>query len=215
MLMFQGPPDEIFLAILEAALLHVRDCHLVQYRDDYRPTRAEREELDELYADLYPDLAKLFTRTRLIRMIDRLLAASRAEAVYRPTDYHWMIMYACLATYCDLHNDNATGTGDKVGAYEIERIDFGEIVDRFFWDTDFLMGSLLLQAEEKAPGRMHATRQAWKIAAQLKPNSADMRLSRLSSSAASEWLGERDSAFPKAGYVGPYPLRESAADDDR
>ncbi|MBI3104433.1 MAG: hypothetical protein HYY95_02415, partial [Candidatus Rokubacteria bacterium] len=38
----------------------------------------------------------------------------------------------------------AIGTGNQVGSYEIEAIDFDAIVDRFFFDTDFLMGPVLL-----------------------------------------------------------------------
>lgn len=91
---------------------------------------------------------------------------------------------------------------------EIEAIDFDAIVDRFFFDTDFLMGPLLLQAEEKAPGQLRATHEAWKIAAQLKPEAKDLRLTP----AAPETMPETEKlagrAVPRSGYVGPYPLRE-------
>ena len=39
---FQDEPDPIFLAIVDEALAHVREVHLVYYREGYRPTRAER-----------------------------------------------------------------------------------------------------------------------------------------------------------------------------
>ena len=153
MFLFQEQPDPIFLAIFREALEYVRGVQLVQFREGHQPTRSERQELDEFYATLYPELVPFFSRGRLIRVIDRLLEAGRKPELYRLTDYHWMVIYRCLEMYCDLYNDGATGTDGKVGPYEIERIDFGAIVDRFFFDIDFLVGPMLLKAEEKAPGR--------------------------------------------------------------
>jgi hypothetical protein len=145
----------------------------------------------------------------LIRLIERLLRASRDEQCwYRLTDYHWLVLYSCLRMYCDLHNDEATGTEGKVGPYEIEKIDFNAVVDRFFFDTDFLMGPLLLQAEEQAPGQLHSTREAWKIAAGLKPESKDLRLARLAGGSAPETERGPVRSVPESGYVGPYPRRE-------
>ena len=42
-------------------------------------------------------------------------------------------------------------------------------MERFFFDTDYLMGATLLSAEEAAPGPLRVARQAWKIAAGLRP----------------------------------------------
>jgi hypothetical protein len=177
MIAFQDEPDPIFLAIVDEALAHVREVHLVHYKKEYRPTRAERQELEESYRDLFPELAPLFTRVELVRLIDRLRRAHHdRRRRFELTDYHWLVLYSCLRLFCDLHNDGATGAGDRVGPYDIERIDFDAIVDRFFFDTDFLMGTTLLAAEEAAPGQLLVTRQAWKIAAGLKPDAEDLRL---------------------------------------
>src|SRR3972149_7134816 len=75
MFLFPEPPDPIFLAIFREALEYVREVQLVQFREGHRPTRSERKELDECYATLYPELVPFFSRGRLIRVIDRLLAA--------------------------------------------------------------------------------------------------------------------------------------------
>ena len=215
MLLFQEEPDPIFVAIVHTALEFVRDVHLVCYREGYRPTPAERRELDDSYADFFPELAPFFTRRQLVRVIERLLRASRdTRRCYRLTDYHWLVLYACLSTYCDLHNDDATGTGDTVGAYEIEHIDFDAIVERFFFDTDFLLGSVLLQAEEKAPGQLQATREAWKIAARLKPEPGDLRLTPVSAGEAGAPAREPLRPVPSRGYVGPYPLHEPEDADE-
>jgi hypothetical protein len=209
MIVFQDEPDPIFLAIVDEALAHVREVHLVRYREGYRPTRAERRELEESYRDLFPELVPLFTRRELVRVIDRLRRASREERRrYELTDYHWLVLYSCLRLYCDLHNDGAIGTGDQVGPYEIEHIDFDAMVDRFFFDTDFLLGATLLSADEAAPGQLLVTRQAWKIAARLRPEGKDLRVTAVVCSGESE--GGRDPVrrVPASGYVGPYPLRE-------
>jgi hypothetical protein len=209
MIVFQDEPDPIFLAIVHEALVHARDVHLLRYLPGHRLTTTERRELDESYRDLFPGLVPFFARRELARIIDRLLRASHdGRRRYELTDYHWLILYSCLQLYCDLHNDGAIGTGDWVGPYEIEAIDFNAIVDRFFFDTDFLMGSVLLAAEEVSPGQLLVTRQAWKIAARLKPEAKDLRL--IAATSPGEREGGRESVrrVPTSGYVGPYPLRE-------
>lgn len=115
MFLFQEQPDPIFLAIFREALEYVREVQLVQFREGHQPTQSQRKELDEFYETLYPELGPFFSRGQLIRVIDRLLEAGRKPELYRLTDYHWMVIYRCLETYCDLHNDGATGTHGKVG----------------------------------------------------------------------------------------------------
>jgi hypothetical protein len=213
MIMFQDTPDAIFLAIVDEALAHVREVHLLRYRTGYRPTRAERRELEASYWDLFPELVPLFTRRELVRVIDRLRRANRDEGRrYELTDYHRLALYACLQVYCDLHNDGAAG--DEVGPYEIEHIDFDAVVERFFFDTDFLMGATLLVAEEAAPGQLSVTRQAWKIAAGLRPEAKDLRLRMVRRSGESTRDSEAEPRIPARGYVGSYPLREHAEGGD-
>ena len=215
MIVFQDEPDAIFLAIVHEALAQVRDVHLLRYLPDHRLTAVERRELDEFYGDLFPEMAPFFTRRELARVIGRLLRASRdGRRRYQLSDYHWLVLYSCLQLYCDLHNDGAIGAEDQVGPYEIEAIDFDAIVDRFFFDTDFLMGPVLLAAGEVAPGQLGATRQAWKIAARLRPEVKDLRVVEVASSGKSEGGRESVRRVPARGYVGPYPLRAREAGED-
>lgn len=214
MFLFQEQPDPIFLAIFREALEYVREVQLVQFREGHQPTRSERKALDEFYEALYPELVPFFSRGQLIRVIDRLLEAGRKPELYRLTDYHWMVIYRCLETYCDLHNDGATGTDGKVGPYEIERIDFGAIVERFFFDTDFLVGPMLLKAEENAPGLLQITKEAWRIAAGLKPTARDSRIARVNRRELAELRYEPPPTVPASGYIGPYPLREREPSED-
>lgn len=118
------------------------------------------------------------------------------------------MLYSCLRLFCDLHNDNATGAEGRIGPYEIERIDFDAIVDRFFFDTDFLMGATLLASEEVAPGQLLVTRQAWKIAAGLRAGPEDLRLTPVEHVRGSEGDPKAQRRVPTSGYIGSYPLRE-------
>ena len=212
MLLFQESPDPIFSEIFHEALEYVRDLTLNPFKKRYRPTKAERQDLDETYGELYPELVPYFPRRRLVAVLDALLRASRARSLHRPTDYHWLIIYVCLRTYIDLHNDGALPESEKVGRYEIEAIDFNAIVDQFFFDTDFLMGPILLRAEEANPGHLQPTQQSWRIAAGLKPRPSDLRLVRVKQPRTPTVSNENP--WPTSGYVGPYPLRQRDDDED-
>ena len=78
------------------------------------------------------------------------------------------------------------------------------------------MGPVLLAAGEVAPGQLGATRQAWKIAARLRPEAKDLRVVEVASSAESEGGRESVRRVPARGYVGPYPLRarEAGGEDE-
>ena len=82
-------------------------------------------------------------------------------------------------------------------------------MSRFFWDTDFHLGSVLLEAEERAPGQVQATRQAWKIAAGLRPDPEDLQIVAVQRDEEEIWPPDPDERpVPESGYVGPHPLLE-------
>ena len=91
-------------------------------------------------------------------------------------------------------------------------IDFEAIVSRFFWDTDFRMGVVLLQAEERKPGRVQATRQAWKIAAGLSPDPDDLQIVPVPLEEEIRPPDPDERPVPESGYVGLYPLLEPDAE---
>ncbi len=207
MLYFQMRPDRVFLAILHEALQRGREE--LDFAPAYTPTPKDHAEMDEHYRALYPEITRLFARRELFEVLDRLLEASRQPTIYEITDYHWLVVHACLEVFCDLHNDDALESDGEVGPYIIDTIDFEALVSRFFVDTDFRMGSVLLQAEERKPGRVQATRQAWKIAAGLKPDPDDLQIVPVERGQEEIWPPDLDERrVPESGYVGPYPLLE-------
>ena len=66
MIVFQDEPDPIFLTIVDEALSHVRQVHLLRYRKGYRQTRAERRELEASYRELFPEIVAFFTGREVV-----------------------------------------------------------------------------------------------------------------------------------------------------
>ncbi len=128
MLRFAQRPDSVFLAILREAL------------EDLHETLTDLEAED--WPAQYPTAARCFGSALARTTLGQLLTASRADQLYQPTDYHWLLLYDCLRVYCDIHNDDAQEAPTQtlpVGPYQIGPIDFDALVDLYFWDTDFLL----------------------------------------------------------------------------
>ena len=152
----------------------------------------------------------MFTREEVLEVVDRLRSALSDEQFYALTDHHRLVLHDALEMFCDLHNDNVFGNEGKVGPYVIDRIDLGHILDVYFPDTDFLMGTLLLRSEENRPGEFGFTRAAWRIAAGLRPRPEDLALTPIAREVSTmEPLEPPTKGWPTAGYIGSYPLAES------
>jgi hypothetical protein len=158
-------------------------------------------------------LARFDPRTAA-RLIEDLLAASRDTRLYQLTDYHWLVVYRCLETFCDLHNDEAatdpTGWAD-VGPYSIGSIDFDAIVDRFFWDTDFLMARSCWSCPPTS-----AAGGSWASATRplaSRPASSRIPANSIRPVVDPDWRGEDDES-PAHGLIGAYPPDEGSEDDE-
>ena len=207
MLRVEVPPDRVFLAILHAALAHQKD---------YVEGLMESEEgpASQWWPDTEPMVARFFDPPTAVRLLERLLAASRDPPLYQLTDYHWLMIYWCLQTFCDLHNDEAATEPSgrtKVGPYFIGPIDFDAIVDRFFWDTDFLMSPKALDlSPDQRREQLDLSDEAYSIAAGLRahPSEVDIR----------PWLSDdparqvEDDRYPADGVIAAYPLEDPDAD---
>ncbi|GJL66836.1 MAG: hypothetical protein NPIRA05_18070 [Nitrospirales bacterium] len=130
MLYFQIKPDLVFQAILHDAL------------------ESERQEISRISMDNdidtweagYGQMSEIFTPYSALVTIEQLYTASQTDTVYRLNDYHCLLIYECLKNYCAVHQDLAAQEEDQsltISAYRLQNIDFQEMVDLYFWDTDF------------------------------------------------------------------------------
>ncbi len=202
MLYFARRPDAVFTAILQDALEELR--HLL----------TDPAEADELWRADYSSAAKCFPLPLAVDTLDRLLAASQDSiTVYRITDYHWLLLYACLKTYCDIHNDYAAEAAKKrlsVGPYEIGEIDFNALVDGYFWDVDFLVDATT-GAGLGPEGRQQlgVSAEAFGLAQQLVPHPEELTVESL---AELPWRSEAVGQAPEGPLIPQYPPTARTSD---
>jgi hypothetical protein len=207
MLRFETPPDKVFVSILHASLELQKSYVEELIETETGPT-------SQWWPAAEPMLARFFDPRTAARLIEDLLAASRDPRLYQLTDYHWLVVYQCLETFCDLHNDEAaadpTGRAD-IGPYSLGAIKFDAIVDRFFWDTDFLVGPELLGlSADQRRRQLGFSGEAFGIAAGLKPHPSELEIRPV---ADPDWRGEDDES-PAHGVIGVYPPDEGSEDDE-
>ncbi len=199
MLYFANEPDAVFTAILHDAI------------EELQRTLAEPDtdlgEADDIWKADYPSAAQCFPLALAVYTLDRLLAASKDPlTVYRITDYHWLLLYACLKTYCEVHNDYAEEAASKVlavGPYEIGEIDFPALVDNYFWDTDFLLDASTgagLGPERRQ--QMDVGSEAFGISQKLVPHSDELKFDPV---AQPPWGSEELGEAPEGPRIPTYP----------
>ena len=212
MLRFESVPDPVFTAILHECLGWTCD-DLEYFTETYRPSKGDLRERDEFYRATYPRTARFFRRKEALELVERLLSASKEPTLYQITDYHWLILYEALKAYCDDHNDMARDSEGgmlPVGPYEIGEIDFDYIVDRFFWDVDFLEGEGLLDLTPDLRRRqLGISDEAYSIAAGLKPHPDELRMIPWTEPG---WEAADEVAGPESGRIPVYPPNDA---DDR
>jgi len=131
MLYFQIKPDSVFQAILHDAL----------ESDRLEISRISMENDIDTWEAGYGRMSEIFTPYSALVTIEQLCIASQTDTVYRLNDYHCLLIYECLKNYCAVHHDLAAQEEDQsltISAYRLQNIDFQEMVDLYFWDTDFL-----------------------------------------------------------------------------
>jgi hypothetical protein len=207
MLRFETRPDKILVAILSSALELQK-----AYVDELIET--ETGPVSQWWPAAEPMLARFFDPPTAARLIEGLLTANCDTRLHQLTDYHWLVVYRCLEAFCDLHNDEAatdpTGRAD-VGPYSIGSIDFDAIVDRFFWDTDFLIGPELLElSPHQRRQQLGFSDEAFSIAAGLKPHPSELEIRPVGDL---DWRGADDES-PAHGVIDAYPPHEASDDED-
>ncbi len=148
------------------------------YDPDEEATEGEREARDTDYRDAFPRLAKYFSWREAVALLKALLKANQDDGtLYQLTDYHWLLLYESLRVYAEVENDTArvSGTPIRCGPYRIGHLDFEEIVDYYFWDTDFLIPELATIPED-ARKQMGVSPETWGLACGLKPHPDELTI---------------------------------------
>jgi hypothetical protein len=144
MLRFQAPPDEIFMAILEEGIMLMID----QIRSIKSFSRNKEDEKEHCKS-LLPFACNVFNSETALRTLKSMLTYHKKPGLFVLNDYHYLLLYDTLQYYCDVHNDMVKNTLDRnekkkaslVGTFYIEEIFFDDLIDIYFYDTDFLLNA--------------------------------------------------------------------------
>lgn len=146
----------------------------------------------------YPLSAKCFTRELAQETLVDLIAKLRLPEEYMPTEYHWLLLYECLNIQSDLLNDAPAPvlieqlhmSGDARDEEYLclpstskgldgFHIDFDELVDQYFWDTDFLLDAeTFSQLDAGAKKRLGFSNGLFGVIHGLPPHPAELILRR-------------------------------------
>ncbi len=177
MLRFQYPPDSIFLDILHGAIEEVLWwLELTEYDQ-------------EKFSNSYCQSAKCFHPKLAQKTLKQLLRASKAKSLYQLTDYHWLLLYEALWSFCEVFNDEPKEIAPTLAKqYGIHEIDFHELIDVYFWDTDFLISpDDLIAIGEDGRKQMGFGKEAFGVVQRMVPHPEEIKMVRLSTREAKEW----------------------------
>lgn len=173
MLHHPHPPDAVFTALLLDAVDWMIDSLTPLTSLSLSP-----EDVDEEWRDTFPRAAGVFSVSLAWETLKRLRTAILAPGVYEATDYHWLLVYDALEFHCTVFNDTySLEAPAEVGPYRIGAIDFELLINRFFWDLDFLMEPDLLEdIGERGRQMLGVSPELFALAHGLAPHAAELDL---------------------------------------
>jgi hypothetical protein len=192
MLRFQYPPDSIFLDILHRAIEEVLWL-------------LELTEYDQkAFSNSYCQSAKCFHPKLAQKTLKQLLRASKAKSLYQLTDYHWLLLYEALWRFCELFNDEPKQIAPTLAnQYGINEIAFHELIDWYFWDTDFFTSpDSLINIGEDGRKQMGFGEEAFGVVQRWVPHPEEIRIIRVSTQDAKEWGKARTEESPDLFQLG-------------
>jgi hypothetical protein len=177
MLRWANRPDAVFHAVVIEALTYTLDWLALDEQTGERKTKGRRlaaRTADQHYRGVMPRTAKLFKRGEAVGLIKRLLEAHQNRALlYQLTDYHWLVLYEVLKYFIDANEGRDDAT--KVGPYRVGRFDFGDILDRYFWDLDFITDEIAA-APEYVKRQLGVSRETWGVVSGLRPHPDELAI---------------------------------------
>ena len=192
MLRFQYPPDSIFLDILHRAIEEVLWwLELTEYDQ-------------KAFSNSYCQSAKCFHPKLAQKTLKQLLRASKAKSLYQLTDYHWLLLYEALWRFCELFNDEPKQIAPTLAKqYGINEIAFHELIDWYFWDTDFFTSpDSLINIGENGRKQMGFGEEAFGVVQRWVPHPEEIRIMRVSTQDAKEWGKARTEESPDLFQLG-------------
>ena len=183
MLRFANKPDDIFVLLINEAIEDM--ISYLEMDEDVN------ERQDALRASM-PRSSALFDAADVMAQLGTLRECLNADKLYQPSDYHWLLLYECLRSYCDYFNDEHPG--DVYQLHHIESIDFEWLIDSYFWDTDFLSDDIphLTVAQRKELG---ISSETFGLTADMKPHPEELEIEVCSTEIVKEFEGPPVSLF--------------------
>jgi hypothetical protein len=131
MLYFRTQPDPVFMVLLDQAL---------RWELDTIRKISASDDLDAWLIE-YPALERWFSPYSAVVTLEELVLANGQTTIYRPTEYHWLVLFEGLRNFCLWHNDRLLESRHAyrvMSGYRFGRLEFETIFDRYFWDQSFL-----------------------------------------------------------------------------
>lgn len=170
MLRFQKNPDKIFTEVLEAAFTFIID---------------EIEDIPshELKCFL-PHSARQFTKNSAVNVLKDLIKYNKAPGLWRLTDYHYLLIYDSLETFCAegivdeiMNNIKKNQPILKRNGFKVWSIDFDALIDIYFFDTDFLMNpEIFVNLSKEHKDQLGFSKEFFGITTGMKPHPAELKI---------------------------------------
>src|SRR5208283_4383561 len=179
MLRFQDNIDKVFDAILHASIEVAID-----YVESIIASSANSDSAAADFNDVYPEAGRVFAPHTALKVLQSMLECHNRPETYFLNDYHYLLLYDVLEAFCDNHNDAVSGSKGKlrkelstVGEFCIDQIDFGSIIDCYFFDIDFLTDQeVMLGLRVGERQRLGMNEEAFSIATGLSPHPEELEL---------------------------------------
>ena len=204
MLRFQTPSDKPFMAIITKSIEV-----MIEQIDEFVLEAASEEESTDNFQWLFPNASKVFSTEITLENLINLLKCHQKPHLYYLNDYHYLLLYDTLEHFSVIHNDmikmQSSEERDEysmIGEYHIEKINFDDIVDTYFFDTDFFADpETMLQLGMDGRRDLNMNKETFSISQGLAPHPEEMELKEYTKEKAiirepSELFGPTSRVYP-------------------
>ena len=205
MLRFQTPPDKPFMAIVTQSI----EMMLEQIEEFIFEVEDEHEGKSN-FKWLLPNASRVFNVQTAFNTLRKMLECHERPSMYYLNDYHYLLLYDTLDHFSAVHNDmikHMINTKEKdeysiIGDYYIEMIKFNDIVDIYFFDTDFLSDpNIMLKLGMEGRKNMSLSNESFAISQGLSPHPEELKIKMHKKEKAvikepSDFFGSKSKIYP-------------------